>query len=946
MGCREGGAVMKFSVASLSSTRTTGSIFCLLNAVLALLLSNGAQAAVDPGVSQKLATASVPFVPNAGQWDKQAAFAAQTFAGTLFVTTEGKLVYSLPGKPIADKADDTSTGSLARRPHDHQRATERTPGWVLTETFVGANGQTIRATPNGYRPTAAKVSYFIGNDDHQHQRVLNTFEGVNLGDVFPGINVQLRATGTNVEKIFTVAPRRDPRQIQLHVGGATKLELGQQGELVAHTDNGPLTYTAPIAFQEDGQGNRQPVAVRYALDTQTNDYGFALAHYDTTRPLVIDPLLQSTYLGAAGEDHANATAIHPASGEVYVTGQTTSSGTTFPGVSGGAQGSHGGGTWDIFVSRFNADLTTLIQSSYLGAAAQDIALALAIHPVSGDVYVAGNTLSSGTTFPGVSGGAQGNYGGSLDAFVSRFNADLTTLIKSSYLGGVGSDAAQALAIHPLSGDVYVAGYTQSLTFPGVSGGAQGSIGGGYDAFVSRFSADLTTLLRSSYLGAAGFDYADAMAIHPASGEVYVAGHTTSSGTTFPGVSGGAQGSYGGGTLDAFVSRFSADLTTLIRSSYLGAAGVDQPHALAIHPISGDVYVAGETDSATNTFPGVSGGAQGSSGGGTDGTVSRFSADLTTLIRSSYLGAAGTDIAYALAIHPVSGEVYVAGKTNSPNATFPGVSGGTQGSYSGGGNDAFLSRFTADLITLVQSSYLGAAGAEGANALAIDPRSGNVYAAGLTNSPTTTFPGVSGGAQGSYGGGFFNAFVSRFSLDLLATDVYPNAVHFTAQSGVPMNVVRTSAPVQISGLGVPAMVTASGSLGSAFCISAGNDCSCDATPGAAFTTTPASIANNQFLCAQHVSAPIPNALRETVVIVGGGAAKFQTFTGTNLTVCSLDVDGNGADDALTDGLIIIRALFGLTGTAVTNGAIGAGAARTAWAQLQPYLNANCGTNFAP
>lgn len=66
------------------------------------------------------------------------------------------------------------------------------------------------------------------------------------------------------------------------------------------------------------------------------------------------------------------------------------------------------------------------------------------------------------------------------------------------------------------------------------------------------------------------------------------------------------------------------------------------------------------------------------------------------------------------------------------------------------------------------------------------------------------------------------------------------------------------------------------------------------------------------------------------------------------VCSLNVDGTPGNDfdPLTDGLILIRAMFGLTGTAVTAGAIGTGATRNTWTQIQTYLNANCGTNFAP
>ena len=63
-------------------------------------------------------------------------------------------------------------------------------------------------------------------------------------------------------------------------------------------------------------------------------------------------------------------------------------------------------------------------------------------------------------------------------------------------------------------------------------------------------------------------------------------------------------------------------------------------------------------------------------------------------------------------------------------------------------------------------------------------------------------------------------------------------------------------------------------------------------------------------------------------------------------CTLDVDGNGVIDALSDGLLTLRAQFGLTGAAVTNGAVGAGATRATWAQIRAYLNVNCGTNFAP
>ena len=61
--------------------------------------------------------------------------------------------------------------------------------------------------------------------------------------------------------------------------------------------------------------------------------------------------------------------------------------------------------------------------------------------------------------------------------------------------------------------------------------------------------------------------------------------------------------------------------------------------------------------------------------------------------------------------------------------------------------------------------------------------------------------------------------------------------------------------------------------------------------------------------------------------------------------TLDIDGNGSADAMTDGLLILRAMFGLTGAAVTDGAVGNLATRASWPAIRIYLN-NCGGNFSP
>ena len=108
---------------------------------LALLVAAGSvgltqSATPDRATLDKIAALSVPFVPNAGQWDARAAFAAQTFAGTLFVTTQGELVYSLPGKPIDDAAASTTPSRSRER-----TPAARTPGWALSETLIDASGK-------------------------------------------------------------------------------------------------------------------------------------------------------------------------------------------------------------------------------------------------------------------------------------------------------------------------------------------------------------------------------------------------------------------------------------------------------------------------------------------------------------------------------------------------------------------------------------------------------------------------------------------------------------------------------------------------------------------------------------------------------------------------------------------------------------------------------------
>jgi hypothetical protein len=704
-----------------------------------------------PQAQTKLHLLRIPFVENQGQHDARVAYSANTFAGTVFVTRDGGLVHSFPGAPEPPEGDEPSAlaGALAK-------SAKARPGWTLVETF----DQAKPLAPRGADAAPARVNRFVGKDPAKWQRAMSTYNRVELGEAWDGIDVALQAHGNNVEKLFTVQPGADASRIRVRLAGAEALRLREDGGLAATTPDGEIAFTPPVAFQER-DGRRESVQVAYVLDGDR--YRFRLGPHDPSAPVVIDPLLQSTYLGGSGFDFdtgGRSLAIHPVNGDVYVVG--TANSVDFPGTVGGAQPVDPFDE-DWVVARLSADLTSLLQSTYLGGERVDYGYSVAVHPLSGEVYVAGSTTS--TDFPGTAAGAQPAFAGeafstNFDFAVARLSADLTSLIQATYLGGDGDDSGPHLAIYPLEsvapGVVVVAGISTSTDFIGTTGGAQASNAGDRDCVLARLSAGLTSLRQSTYLGGTGEDFCFDLAIHPESSDIYVAG--TSNSIDFPGATGGAQAT-NAGSYDSIVSRLSSGLITLPQSTYLGGSQVDRALAVTIHPGSGEVYVAGAIGSFD--FPGVAGGAQETKAVGFDGAVTRLNAALTTLLQSSYLGGNGLDFALGLAIHPVSGEVYVSGLTESTD--LPGTDGGAQPANAGG-SDYLLARLDTTLTTLLRSTYLGGEGGDDASALAIHPVSGEIYVLG--ESFSTNFPGTDGGAQETNAGST-DAAVARLSADLAA-----------------------------------------------------------------------------------------------------------------------------------------------------------------------------------
>jgi hypothetical protein len=247
--------------------------------------------------------------------------------------------------------------------------------------------------------------------------------------------------------------------------------------------------TTPGAFSTSLNGGGAITANPGGRGAITPDLGGGGAPPPDVFVIKLDPggstLVYSTYLGGSGLDSSNAISIDR-DGNAYMTGQTRS--TDFPTTPGAFQPIFNGGSTSAFVTKLDATGSGLVYSTYLAGRgvstnnknAQTIGNGVAVD-AAGDAYVTGSTTSS--DFPTTVDAFQPIFAGSVDAFVTKFDATGSLLIYSTYLGGNSSASGRGIALDP-NGNAYVTGGT-SGNFPTTLGAFQMSFGGTFDAFVAK-----------------------------------------------------------------------------------------------------------------------------------------------------------------------------------------------------------------------------------------------------------------------------------------------------------------------------------------------------------------------------------------------------------------------------------------------------------------------------
>lgn len=475
--------------------------------------------------------------------------------------------------------------------------------------------------------------------------------------------------------------------------------------------------------------------------------------------------LYATYLGTAAQDEASGIAVD-AAGNAYITGFTSSN--KFPVTPGAAQTAYGG-SQEAFAVKLDPTGTTLVYSTFIGGSSSDYGRAIAVDG-AGNACVAGSTISP--NFPVTAGAYQSPVRPVRDVFLTKIDPGGTAFVYSAVFGGSGDEEPRAVAVDA-SGQAHVAGYTWSTDFPVTSGALRTSVAVN-DGFVVKLNAAGTAPVYSTLVGGGGNDDARGIALDSA-GNAYVTGLTSSN--DLPVTKAVRTSSYGGGPLDpirylfdiwsalrrqrrtggldAFLIKLNDSGTTVLHGSYLGGTGNSTGNAIAVEAVTGDVFIAGETNAPD--FPVTPGAVQHGFGGGNfDAFVVRLKASDLSYRYSTFLGGADEDRAFGLAVDS-SGAAHITGQTISGN--FPTTPGALQTRLNAGGFDAFAARLDGGGVSLKFSTYLGGSGGsanEEARDIAIDSQ-GNAYVTGTTYS--TDFPASSAALQPTPGG-LSDAFVVK------------------------------------------------------------------------------------------------------------------------------------------------------------------------------------------
>lgn len=652
----------------------------------------------------------------------------------------------------------------------------------------------------GEAPLPHYENHFIGNDPSKWGTGARVFRHTMLQGVYPGIDLRVGGDG-NLKYDWMVGAGADPGLIALRFEGQDELRI-VDGRLRITTTAGDVIEEAPVAWQEI-DGKRMPVACRYVLDGSMLRYQLPNGH-DPGHPLVIDPVVVfSTYSGSTS-DNWGFTATYDDNGNLYAGGIALGAG--YPVTPGAIQGTFQGGTHDISLSKFSANGSMLLWSTYLGGSGNECPHSLVVDQAE-ELFVLGTSGSS--NFPTTVGAFQptfllgnfenigGWYGFQYDSgaeiILARLNSTGTALIGSTFVGGSGTDGLNIATqtaynygdhfrgevVLDQQGRPVVATTTASGNMPITAGAAYPVFNGGTtDGYLFCMSQDLTTMAWSTYYGGSGPDAGYGLLVAE-NGEVYLTGGSASQ--DLP-MAGNPFDATANGGVDGYIARFNADGTALLSSTHLGTSAYDQCYFVQ-QDTANAVYVVGQTRGSYPVTPGKYANPTATQ------FIHKLSTDLSESIWSTRIGGTGTeDISPTAFLVSDCKQIYFSGwagstnnigqPTNSSTFNLPVTVDAFQPSTTG--SDFYLMVLNAEANSLSYATFFGGSSA----AEHVDggtsrfDKNGTVYQAvcagcgGTSDMPTT--PGVWSQSNNS-----LNCNIGLFKIDFEQAVVAAVTGNYTA-----------------------------------------------------------------------------------------------------------------------------------------------------------------------
>jgi len=559
-------------------------------------------------------------------------------------------------------------------------------------------------------PLFTKINYLKGIKPELWSQNLKTFNKLSLGKLWKGIEVTLNIVNGSIEKTFTIDPEGNPKDIQIELTGINHIVLNNGLLSILKTKDCFISFSKPKAWQNIN-GKKVSVNIKYVL-LSTSKYSFIIDSYNKSFKLYIDPVVNSTYLGGTNSDKGNSVAIDK-NGDIYVAGSTNSD--DFPSTL-NAYSKVRTGNSDIFVSKFDGKLKTLIASTFIGGDSSDLPNDIAIDK-TGNIVVVGATSS--LNFPSLNN----FYNGNTDGFITVLSNDLSKILYSTFLGGDSTDQIRALSFD-ISGNIFVTGLTFSTNFPTTINSYDNSFNGIEDIFISKYSNDLLTLVSSTFIGGNNREYANSIEIDK-NDMVYIG--ATSFSQNYPTTLGTFSLFKGKG--DIVVSSFNNNLSKLLASTYLGGSESDECSKIKLG-VSGNIFVGGNTLSLN--FPVSKNAIDTDYNGGTlkqDICISKLNHNLTQLLSSTYLGGNDNDLLWDIDID-LEENIYLTGWTYSND--FPVKLPLSNSSFNGGTLDVFITKIENTLREIIESVFLGGSSNELGFGLSMDSNE-FAYIVGYTSS---------------------------------------------------------------------------------------------------------------------------------------------------------------------------------------------------------------------